>query len=194
VGWGVVGGEGGGGGGGGNSVFSLKWHTTVGRLPQIHYSSLAHIMCRPLSQRVRIRRLLLYIMYSWAFIFISPELWSIRGKNKFFYLPSCGCHNSLFNLTTQFIQTCLVDRRDAHTFVTQHTRFYFQTFLVTTTKRAVCKVLEQKNKLLYYTQYPICSIHMLAIFCIHVQVNPLAYSVFLHNLYCDCWTTPGLNQ
>ena len=80
-------------------------------------------------------------------IFISPELWSIRGENKGFYLPSCRGHNSLFNLTPQFIQTCFVDRRDAHTLVTQHARFYFQTFLVTRTKRTVCKELELKSKL-----------------------------------------------
>ena len=87
-----------------------------------------------------------------SFSFISPELWSIRGKNKCFYLPSRGCHNSLFNHTPQFTQTCFVDRRDAHTFVTQHTRFYFQTFLITRTKKTVRKVLaEQKNKL--YTRY-----------------------------------------
>ena len=63
--------------------------------------------------------------------FISPELWSIREKNKCFYQPSRRGHNSLFNLTPQFIQICFVDRRDAHTLVTQHARFYFQTFHVT---------------------------------------------------------------
>ena len=83
--------------------------------------------------------------------FISPQLWSIRRKNKCFYLPSCRGYNSLFNLTPQFIQTCFVDRRDAHTLVTQHARFYIQTFLVTGMKQAVCKGIEQKSKL--YTRY-----------------------------------------
>ena len=82
--------------------------------------------------------------------FISPVLWSIREKNKCLNLPSCRGHNSLFNLTPQLIQTCFVHRRDAHALVTQHTRFYFQTFLVTSTKQTVCKELELKKQVTCY--------------------------------------------